>query len=41
MLVEYLAPEGFATSTAVTGPEGLEQLAGSQVDLVILDVMAG
>ena len=39
MLVEYLAPEGFVTSTATTGPEGLEQLAGSQFDLVILDVM--
>ena len=39
MLVEYLAPEGFVTSTAITGPDGLEQLAGSQVDLVILDVM--
>jgi DNA-binding response OmpR family regulator len=39
MLVEYLAPEGFITSTATTGPEGLEQLASSQVDLVILDVM--
>ena len=39
MLVEYLAPEGFITCTAASGPEGLEQLAGSQVDLVILDVM--
>ena len=39
MLVEYLAPEGFITSTAATGIEGLEQLGGSQVDLVILDVM--
>jgi len=39
MLVEYLGPEGFVTSTATTGLEGLEQLAGSPVDLVILDVM--
>src|SRR5262249_24410099 len=39
MLVEYLAPEGFVTSIATTGPEGLEQLAGAQFDLVILDVM--
>jgi DNA-binding response OmpR family regulator len=39
MLAEYLAPEGFLTSTASTGPEGLEQLARSSVDLVILDVM--
>jgi DNA-binding response OmpR family regulator len=39
MLVEYLAQEGFLTSTAGSGPEGLEQLARSPVDLVILDVM--
>ena len=39
MLVEYLGPEGFVTSTATSGLEGLEQLAGSPVDLVILDVM--
>jgi two-component system response regulator CpxR len=39
MLVEYLVPEGFDTSTAATGPAGLEQLARSSVDLVILDVM--
>ena len=39
MLVEYLGPEGFLTSTAITGPEGLQQLARSPVDLVILDVM--
>jgi DNA-binding response OmpR family regulator len=39
MLVEYLGPEGFLTSTASTGPEGLEELARSSVDLVILDVM--
>ncbi len=39
MLVEYLAPEGFATSVAGSGPEGLEQLARSPVDLIILDVM--
>ena len=39
MLVEYLAPEGFIASTASTGPAGLEQLARSSVDLVILDVM--
>ena len=39
MLVEYLGPEGFVTSTAVTGAAGLELLAHSRVDLVILDVM--
>jgi len=39
MLVEYLGPEGFVTSTALTGPAGLEHLAHSPVDLVILDVM--
>ncbi len=39
MLVEYLQPEGFVTRTAGTGPAGLEQLARSPVDLVILDVM--
>jgi DNA-binding response OmpR family regulator len=39
MLVEYLAPEGFVAATAGTGPAGLEQLARSPVDLVVLDVM--
>jgi DNA-binding response OmpR family regulator len=39
MLAEYLAPEGFLTSTALTGPDGLELLARAPVDLVILDVM--
>jgi DNA-binding response OmpR family regulator len=39
MLAEYLGPEGFATSTAGTGPAGLERLASAPVDLVILDVM--
>jgi DNA-binding response OmpR family regulator len=39
MLVEYLGPEGFLTSTAATGPAGLEELARSPFDLVILDVM--
>ena len=39
MLVEYLGPEGFETSTAATGPIGLDKLASTPVDLVILDVM--
>jgi DNA-binding response OmpR family regulator len=39
MLVEYLGPEGFITTTAATGPAGLEELARSAFDLVILDVM--
>jgi DNA-binding response OmpR family regulator len=39
MLVEYLGPEGFVTSTAASGSAGLEELARSSVDLVILDVM--
>ena len=39
MLAEYLTLEGFLAVTAATGPEGLEQLARSPVDMVILDVM--
>ena len=39
MLAEYLAPEGFATVSAPTGPAGLELLARNPVDLVVLDVM--
>ena len=39
MLVEYLTLEGFNALTAATGPLGLEQLARTPVDLVILDVM--
>jgi two-component system, OmpR family, response regulator CpxR len=39
MLDEYLTLEGFAAVTAGTGPEGLELLVRSPVDLVILDVM--
>jgi DNA-binding response OmpR family regulator len=39
MLAEYLGPEGFITRTASTGYAGLEELARSSVDLVILDVM--
>ncbi len=39
MLVEYLTPEGFVTSTALSGTEGLEVLGRVPVDLVILDVM--
>jgi DNA-binding response OmpR family regulator len=39
MLAEYLGPEGFATTTAASGPVGLELLARIPVDLVVLDVM--
>jgi len=39
MLAEYLGPEGFCTTTAASGPAGLEQLARTPVDLVVLDVM--
>ena len=39
LLVEYLTLEGFATVAAGTGPAGLELLARTPVDLVILDVM--
>ena len=39
LLTEYLAPEGFVTLTTGTGAQGLEQLARSSVDLVVLDVM--
>ncbi len=39
MLVEYVTLEGFNALTAATGPAGLEQLARTPVDLVILDVM--
>ena len=38
MLLQYLGPEGFVTRIAATGPAGLEQLAHSPVDFVILDV---
>ena len=39
MLAEYLAPEGFITQTASSGPQGLEALAQAGIDLVVLDVM--
>jgi DNA-binding response OmpR family regulator len=39
MLAEYLGPEGFLAQTAPSGPAGLEQLARTPVDLVVLDVM--
>jgi len=39
MLAEYLAPEGFLTLTAGSGPSGLEQLGRAPVELVVLDVM--
>jgi DNA-binding response OmpR family regulator len=39
MLGEYLGPEGFLTATASSGPEGLEKLSRSSIDLVVLDVM--
>jgi DNA-binding response OmpR family regulator len=39
MLVEYLTPEGFVTTTAATGTAVLEALARTPVDLVVLDVM--
>jgi DNA-binding response OmpR family regulator len=39
MLDEYLTLEGFSAVSAATGPDGLEQLVRSPVDLVILDVM--
>jgi DNA-binding response OmpR family regulator len=39
MLAEYLAPEGFVTASAASGPAGLELLARNPVDLVVLDVM--
>lgn len=39
MLAEYLAPEGFLCLTAAAGPAGLELLARTPVDLVVLDVM--
>src|SRR5215469_4179845 len=39
MLAEYLAPEGFLCVTAATGPAGLELLARTPVDLLVLDVM--
>ncbi|MEZ4756984.1 MAG: response regulator transcription factor [Flavobacteriales bacterium] len=31
--------EGYAVTTAITGPEGLERLRGARFDLVIMDVM--
>jgi len=39
MLVEYLVPEGFVTLTAPTGPQGLDLLGRTPVQLVVLDVM--
>jgi DNA-binding response OmpR family regulator len=39
MLIEYLGPEGFLTATASSGPAGLELLARTGIDLVVLDVM--
>jgi two-component system response regulator CpxR len=39
MLEEYLAPEGFTAASAANGPAGLERLARTSVDLVVLDVM--
>jgi DNA-binding response OmpR family regulator len=41
MLVKYLRPEGFDTSTAASDPAGLEQLARSPLDLVIFPVSNG
>ncbi|MBP6313016.1 MAG: response regulator transcription factor [Flavobacteriales bacterium] len=31
--------EGYAVTTAITGPEGLERMRGAHFDLVIMDVM--
>jgi len=39
MLSEYLALEGFAASSALSGPAGIEELSRHSVDLVVLDVM--
>src|SRR5438045_7149087 len=39
MRAGWLAPEGFLTLTAGTGPAGLEQLGRAAVDLMVLDVM--
>jgi DNA-binding response OmpR family regulator len=39
MLIEFLGPEGFSTTTAGTGKAGLDELARAPVDLVVLDVM--
>src|SRR5262249_40102654 len=38
MWVGSLGPEGFAATTAGTGPAGLAQLASTPADLVVLDV---
>jgi DNA-binding response OmpR family regulator len=35
----YLEQDGFAVETASTGPEGMQKLAATRPDLVILDVM--
>ncbi len=39
LLAEYLGSRGFAVTTAVDGPSGLEAAQGSDVDAVILDIM--
>lgn len=39
LLVDYLTLEGFQTTPAHSGPEGLEQAARGNFDLIVLDVM--
>ena len=39
MLVDLLSAKGYATVTAASGQEGLEQVEAERPDLVLLDVM--
>jgi putative two-component system response regulator len=39
LLEAYLVPQGYDTVRAANGQEALEKLSGSQVDLILLDVM--
>jgi len=38
MLADYLEPEGFAVTSALTGVEGLEQALSAEYDLIVLDI---
>src|SRR5687768_1279182 len=39
LMQAYLTRHGFAVETAVDGQEGIEQLAGTDYDVIILDLM--
>jgi putative two-component system response regulator len=39
LLEAYLVPQGYEIVTATRGEEGLEKIAGNQIDLILLDVL--